>query len=318
MWRLRRRLQLRLQLSDPSLEAVHCFQFRGPHLGQAVAQEIQPFAHALAARGGNADDANFRIDPAGVADGRVHIEIEVRQQVDLVQQHEARGAEHVGVFDRFVFALGHGQNRHLVRFPQIKGRRADQIADVFDQQQRILGQAQLFHRVSDHVCVEMAATAGVDLDCRGARGTNAFGILTGLLVAFDDGHRLSVEHCYGLAQQRSFARTGAGNQIQGEDTALGQTLTVLRGVGVVLGQNILLDLHHALGAETGRVGMPLGIGVAVLFPMSVIVRMLCGVGMLVAMARSVGMHVFMPLMRKRTVDRHFTRTTAAACTHALS
>ena len=72
-----------------------------------------------------------------------HIEIHILQQVDLVQQHQAGGTKHVRVFDRFVLAFGHRQNGYLVRLSQIKGRRADQIADVFDQQQGILGQIQL-------------------------------------------------------------------------------------------------------------------------------------------------------------------------------
>jgi hypothetical protein len=73
--------------------------------------------------------------------------------------------------------------------------------------------------------------------------------MAGLLVAFDDGHRQPGQHRDGLAQQRRLARAGAGDQVQRKDAVPGQMLAVLMRIGVVPGQDVLLDLHPARGAE---------------------------------------------------------------------
>jgi len=75
-----------------------------------------------------------------------------------------------GYFSGFVLAFGHRQYRHLVRFAQIEGCRTDQVADVLDQQQAVVGQCEFLHRVSNHVGIEMAALAGIDLNCGHAGG----------------------------------------------------------------------------------------------------------------------------------------------------
>jgi hypothetical protein len=88
------------------------------------------------------------------------------------------------------------------------------------------GRASL-HGVADHVGVEVAALAGVDLDGRRAGGADALGVVAGLLVAFDHRHRaLPLSISMVLHQQRGLARAGAGHQVQREDAALGQSLAV--------------------------------------------------------------------------------------------
>jgi hypothetical protein len=88
-----------------------------------------------------------------------------------------------------------------------------------------------------------------------AGGADALGVVGGLLVAFDDADgQLVLEQFDGLAEQRGLAGTGAGNEVQREDAALVEPLAVGRGIGVVLGQDVLLDLHHARLAHAGHVG----------------------------------------------------------------
>jgi hypothetical protein len=59
----------------------------------------------------------------------------------------------------------------------------------------------------------------------------------------------------GFGQQGGFARAGAGHQIQRKDAAVAQPLAVLRGIAIVLGQDVLLNLHHARLAQPRRMGM---------------------------------------------------------------
>src|ERR1035437_6750986 len=57
---------------------------------------------------------------------------EMRQQVDLGQQHCLRVTEHHGVLERLVFALGDGERNDVERLPKIVDRRTDEIANVLD------------------------------------------------------------------------------------------------------------------------------------------------------------------------------------------
>ena len=90
---------------------------------------------------------------------------------------------------------------------------------------------------------------------------DAFGIARRFLVTFDDGHGPPpLEHLDGLDQQSCLARTGAGHQIQSEDAACRKQLSVRGGIGIVFGQDVLLDLHHSTLRQTGRVGMGMRMG----------------------------------------------------------
>src|SRR5271165_3044988 len=46
-------------------------------------------------------------------DAAIHIKANIRQQVDLVDQHQPAGAEHVRILLRPVIALGDRQHHHL-------------------------------------------------------------------------------------------------------------------------------------------------------------------------------------------------------------
>src|SRR3989338_3256140 len=99
----------------------------------------------------------------------------------------------------------------------------------------------------------MAALAGIDLQRRCAGGTDARGIVVGLLVALDHGERMrTVQGSDGFYQQGGLAGAGAGHQIEREDAARRQVTAVLIGIAVVLGEDVALDLHHARMAHAGR------------------------------------------------------------------
>jgi hypothetical protein len=78
--------------------------------------------------------------------------------------------------------------------------------------------------MADHMRVEVAALAGIDLHRRRAGRADAFGVAAGLLVALDDGDRqLSLQRLDGTAEQAGLSRTGAGDQIEREDPLLVET-----------------------------------------------------------------------------------------------
>jgi hypothetical protein len=87
----------------------------------------------------------------------------------LVSTTISARAEHVRVLERLVLALGHGQDHGLRALAQVEQRGADQVADVLDQQQRAARRIQRRHRGVDHLRVQVAARARVDLDDGRAR-----------------------------------------------------------------------------------------------------------------------------------------------------
>ena len=104
----------------------------------------------------------------------------------------------------------------------------------------------------DHMRVEMAALAGVDLQRRRAGRPNALGVVGCLLIALDDEDRKTAEEMMDRQhQQARLARPGAGDEIQREDIVLFKEFSVLGGVGVVLRENVALDLNDARFAHAG-------------------------------------------------------------------
>ena len=65
----------------------------------------------------------------------VEVEVEVRQQVDLVEHDELAGAEHQRVLERLVLALGDRGDHHPRVLADPELGRADEVADVLDHQQ---------------------------------------------------------------------------------------------------------------------------------------------------------------------------------------
>ena len=51
----------------------------------------------------------------------------MRQQVDLVENQEVGGSEHVRILERFVVALGHRKNHHLGALAEIEKSGADKM-----------------------------------------------------------------------------------------------------------------------------------------------------------------------------------------------
>jgi len=98
-------------------------------------QPVQPLAHAVAACGRGEDHFDGGIDAPGVLDALRHVETDMGQQVDLIDDHQRRSGEHVRILERLVVTLGHRENHDLGGLAQVPQRGADQVADIFDEQQ---------------------------------------------------------------------------------------------------------------------------------------------------------------------------------------
>ena len=123
------------------------------------------------------------------AQTRFKIKVYVGNKIDLVDEDEPGRGEHVRVLERLVLTLGHRDHDDFAVLTEIEERRAHQIADVFDEQQGFRLRIQGVKCAVNHVGVEVAAGAGVDLHRAGARRPNSLGVEQCLLITLDDGDR---------------------------------------------------------------------------------------------------------------------------------
>ena len=147
-------------------------------------------------------------------------------------------------------------------FTQVEARRTDQVADVFNKQDAVIRQRQARGGVGNHLGIQVAAFAGVDLNRRGTGFANARRVVNGLLVAFD--HRAGdapVQALERFREQRGFAGAGAGDQVQHQLFAGGKAGAVAGGNLVIFVQHVDFHLQHLALADTRRVGTRFAVAV---------------------------------------------------------
>ena len=151
-------------------------------------------------------------------------------------------------------------HHHLGALAEIEQRRTHQVADVLDEHQRTGRWFELLHASRQHVRLQVAAGASVDLDHRAAGGADALGVVGRGLVAFHhvDVH-LVAQRADGAFQQAGLARSRGAHQVQRQDLAALEPAAITFGQSLILGQNFLLQRDGAAmhaGMQRGpRVGM---------------------------------------------------------------
>ena len=65
----------------------------------------------------------------------VDVEVEMRKQIDLVDDHHVDGAEHDRILERLLLALGDGTYHRPAVLADVELRRTDEVADVLDHEQ---------------------------------------------------------------------------------------------------------------------------------------------------------------------------------------
>jgi len=240
---------------------------------------VQPRFQTITGSGRQLQNLQVGIHPPRIVQALFHIEIHMRQQVGLVQQHQPGGGEHVGVLQWFVLTFCDGQHHHFMRLAEIKIRWADQIADILDEQHPAFWQRQISQGMTHPVRIKVTTLAGIDLHGWRPSGLNALGVASGLLVAANDRHReFLAQRLNRPGQQGRFARTGTRDQIQHKHAGIREQLPVTGSEFRIFGQNIPLNGHQPpIGGVVMRsiiMIMPMRMTVAVI--MGMIVRMNAG------------------------------------------
>ena len=152
-----------------------------------------------------------------VFDDLVHVEIEIRKHVDLVDHQHVRHFEHQRVLQRLVVAFRHGQDDRILHRTGIEFRRADQVAHVLQDREIQVFRAQFAHALAGHVGVEMAHAAGMQLNGAHAGLEDRRGVHVGIDVRFHDADaHLVLQTAEHLLQQRGLAGSGRRHQVEQE------------------------------------------------------------------------------------------------------
>lgn len=248
-----------------------------------VAQPAVPLVDALAVAHRQSYRLDCWIDCTCIGQCDIHIKIDIGQEVGLADDHKVGRLEHVRIFERFVLALGYRQNDNLCLLAEVEQRGADEIPDIFDQHHRAAGRPQLLESLRDHVSLKVASRPSVDLNRRCPGGANAFAVIGGGLIAFDDEDRdfvLEVLNC--PFQQRRLAGAGRADDVQCQDFPPLEPASVAHGERVVLGKQAGLQLDDSRPAP-----------MAMLMLMAVMIVVMMQAVTLIVMRMLVAVHMIM-------------------------
>ena len=194
-----------------------------------------------------------------VREKALEVEVEMRQQVELVHEHELARAEHERVLERLVLALGHGRDHYAPVLADAELRRADEVADVLDQEQVDLVERDRRQRRAHHVRVEVALAAeariGVDLRHRHVQRGKRVGIETALHVALEHADAHIVEISHDAFEQRRLARARRTHHVDDDDAVLVEVVAVRARDRVVRVEDAFRDadlraMHGATSAPS--------------------------------------------------------------------
>ena len=170
--------------------------------------------------------------------------------------------EHVGILDRFVISFRHAHDHDPFLFAEVEHGGAYQVADVFNEQHAVGMRFHALEGVHDHVCVEVASLARVDL-CHFCTGCmDAVGISRRALVTFYHGkidRRSQV--CERSFQQACLSGSGGTHQVQREDVPAFEEAAVPFGQQVVLLEDILFHMQDGLVTMVVSVVMCRGVSI---------------------------------------------------------
>ena len=186
-------------------------------------------------------------------------------EVDLGDQGDVGGVEDGGVLERLVLALGDGEEDEAQALAQIVGGRADQVADVLDEEEVELVERPAVERGLHHRGLEVADRAGRDLPHRRAAPRQAGGVVFGGQIAHQRGDAESrVQPGQRLLQQRRLPGARARDQADHEDARLAEPLPERAGHQVVLLEDVLphfdeawLVAHVSISRATSSSSRPL-------------------------------------------------------------
>ena len=172
-------------------------------------------------------------------------------EIGFCDDGNVRAVEYRRILEGLVFAFGYREQHEAQVFAEIVGRRADQVADVFDEQEIQTRASPSLERILDHGRFQMANRAGDDLLHRSLAASEASRVIFRGEVA-DQGR----DPVAGMKKRESFleksrlARTGTGNETDGQHAGFAETLAQRASEDVVLFQDVFSNFDEAWFLES--------------------------------------------------------------------
>ena len=166
------------------------------------------------------EGGDTRVEDLHAALEVIHAEVDVGQQVNFVDDQRIHAAIGARIFVGFVVAFGDGCDEDGFVRAKFEVGGADEVADIFDDEQVELRQVKLFERAVQHDRVEVTIAARVDLDGgSSASGGGAVSVNRGGDVAIDGCHaQFAFEQRQGLLDERGLARARRCQDVDGKDS----------------------------------------------------------------------------------------------------
>ena len=247
---LQKRLLSRVSAAAPALLAADL----RPCLLNLPDEPIAPGIHALALARAHGKPRRLRIEVIECLSIPIHVKIESRGHVDLIEQLCAGVLEDARVLDGLVVALGHRENHDGQVLAQVKVDRADQVAHIFDKDDVDVLQADgLVERIDslhNHVALEVAQAARVDLDGGHAGFLHGDGVDVRGDIALDNGTAQAgfvTQALVGAQNRGGLTRARARQHIDHVGVRLLKPLTQLICQALVARQNRRRDINRFLG-----------------------------------------------------------------------
>ncbi len=192
--------------------------------------------------------------------------------IELSQQHHISGFKESGVFQGFVFAFGGGKQDNAQGFAEVVGRRTDEIAHIFHDQQLDRVEVEVLSRRQYHIGFEVAEGSGGDLDTGNARSAEALGIIVGFQISHDYAAAQAALARGGL-EEGGFAGTGGGNDIQHQQIFGEEIAAIAFGEAIVFGEDRFGEVE---GTGGGGVGVVMVVGIVGMIVAGVMVMIVIG------------------------------------------
>src|SRR4029077_1616577 len=186
-------------------------------------QPLEPWSYACARDCGDAHDFKTFALAVRVSFRSVDVKLHIRKQVGLGQDKQLSFEENSRVLQWLVIAFGTTEHDNFCSLTKIVARRANEITNIFDQQQIELVVIEIFERTFNHRCFEVTSAARCDVLYRKTEACEPERVIVGLNVSSDHGNASLTRQGFERAfQQCRFPCAGRTDDVKAKYTVLGK------------------------------------------------------------------------------------------------
>src|SRR5471030_3015634 len=117
-------------------------------------EPVVPAVKAVSSPSADVEHLDAWVDRGEVAQEEIQVEVEVREQIELVDQDQLDGSKHHRVLQGLLFAFGDRVDHDAVMGTNVELGRTDKVANVLDEEQVHGGQVERGENRGHHRSVQ--------------------------------------------------------------------------------------------------------------------------------------------------------------------